>query len=251
MPGPGAEVRRAEARTRTRAPGLDTARSFAFGHDWDPGNTSYGRLVAHNDELVDSGAGYPAHVHRDVEVVTWVMHGSLVHRDGAGGCAVVARGQVQRLSAGRGITHSETNDAHVLDPAVRPGPVRFVQSWVLPAEPGGAAEHEVARPPSALLAGRLVAVASGLPEHGGADVVRLRTGDAALHVARLVPGQAVPLPDAAYVHVYAATGVVELEKVGRLDAGDAARLTASGGPRLSCVATAEVLVWEMRSALGS
>jgi redox-sensitive bicupin YhaK (pirin superfamily) len=228
------DVRRAGSRFTTKAPGITTRHSFSYGQHYDPANVGHAALVAHNDDLVQPGQGYDLHPHADLEIVTWVLSGSLVHADSEGHRHVVGPGQVQRLSAGTGVRHSERNDA---SGAVEP--TRFVQMWVLPDESG--------LPPSYALASvepsGLTPLASGIT---GLDAgVRIHTDGVALHVARLAPGETVTLPDALHLHVFAAQGSVDLEAAGRLDEGDAARFRAEGGPRLRAVTPAEVLVWQL------
>lgn len=237
------DVRRAAGRSRTRSGWLDSSHSFSFGRHYDPTNTSYGLLLAHNDDVVRAGAGFPTHPHRDTEIVTWVVRGSLVHRDSTGHSGVVHPGLAQRVSAGSGILHSERNDA-VGYPQVD---VRFVQMWVAPDGSDRAPGYEQLELDDAGLRSGLVPVASGR----GTDAAALRIGNrhAALLAARLAPGRAVQLPDAPYVHLFVAVGAVVLEGVGALAAGDAVRLTATGGRRLTATAQAEVLVWQMHARL--
>jgi quercetin 2,3-dioxygenase len=233
------EVRRAADRFTTRTGWRTTAHSFSFDEHYDPGNVGHGLLVAHNDDLVDAGAGYATHPHRDVEIVTWVLEGSLVHEDTAGNSGVVHPGLVQRLSAGTGVLHSERNDAPGAD-----RPVRFVQMWVRPAEPGGSPSYTQHDVTPALATGALVPVASGI---SGRDAAIGLGAPATLHVARLAAGGSARLPDAPYTHLFVATGVLDLEGAGVLLAGDAARLTDDGGRLLTAGHNgAEVLVWEMR-----
>ena len=240
---PAIEVRRGDARARTTTSWLDSRHSFSFGPHYDPANTSYGLLLAHNEDRIEVGGGYGMHVHRDLEVVTWVLEGALVHRDSAGHEGVLRPGVVSRMSAGAGIEHSETNDP---PEAGAGGPVRFVQAWVLPDEVGGPPELARRDVAPALAAGGLVPVVSGRQEHPGA--VRLRNRCAALHGARLVPGEAVVLPGAPFVHLFLTRGAAALEDVGRLEAGDAVRLTGREGHRLTALTPAEALVWEMHAS---
>jgi quercetin 2,3-dioxygenase len=165
-----------------------------------------------------------------------VLEGSLVHRDSNGVAGVLRPGQVQRMTAGRGVLHSERND--------EPGtatPTRFVQMWLRPDEPGldpSYQQHDVGA------AGGLVPLVSGI---GGLDAaVRIHTGGAVLHLARLAPGESVVLPDAPHLHVFVARGAADLEGAGRLDEGDAARFTGDGGPAVTAVTPAEVLAWQLR-----
>ena len=249
MVPPAVQVRRAASRGRTRAAGADTAHSFSFGQHYDPSETSYGLLVAHNDDLLAPGAGYDLHEHRDVEVVTWVLAGALVHRDAGGREQVLLPGHVQRLSAGRGVLHAETNDAHLLDAARPPAHVRFVQAWVVPDTTGTEPAYDRAAVEPGRWEAGLVAVASGRAEHVQRGALRLAQRDAALHVGRLAPGRTVVLPEAPYLHLFVACGSVDLDGAGPLHEGDAARLPSGPDCRVTALAPAEVLVWEMHTDL--
>jgi redox-sensitive bicupin YhaK (pirin superfamily) len=122
------DVRRAADRFSTRVGWLDSAHSFSFGPHWDPANTHHGLLLVNNDDVVLPGTGFETHPHRDMEIVTWVLSGSLVHQDSTGHNGVIYPGLAQRMSAGRGIRHSERNDSWHLDGGdAHDEPVHFVQ----------------------------------------------------------------------------------------------------------------------------
>ncbi len=110
----------------TEAAGVTTRHAFSFGAHYDPDNVGFGSLLAHNDERLSSGRGFDDHPHRDTEIVTWVLSGSLLHEDSTGHTGIVSPGAVQRLSAGSGVVHAERNDAYRVDPgpAAGAGPVR-------------------------------------------------------------------------------------------------------------------------------
>ena len=241
------DVRRAADRFATRLDWLDSRHSFSFGRHYDPANTHHGVLLVNNDDVVAPGTGFETHPHRDMEIVTWVLAGSLVHQDSTGHSGVVYPGLAQRMSAGTGILHSEKNDAWRHDAARGGGePVHFVQMWVLPDEEGISPGYEQLEVEDELLRGGLVPVASGMPGHDAA--IRIRNRSAALHAARLQPGADVALPEAPYLHLFVARGTVRLEGAGELSTGDAVRLTATGGQRVTATEPAEILVWEMHSA---
>ncbi len=269
---PRVDVRRAADRFHTRTPWLDSHHSFSFGGHYDPADTHHGLLLVNNDDVVAPGTGFDTHPHRDMEIVTWVLRGSLVHQDSTGHAGVIHPGLAQRMSAGTGILHSEKNDSWRLRGEPHRDPVHFVQMWVVPDEAGitpGYAQREVE---AELLSGALVPVASGRPEHDSA--IRIANRYATLHAARLEPGQAVTLPDAPYLHLFVARGAVTLEGAGALDEGDAVRFTATGGQRVTATGSvrsghdastphsvrggrpapdhgAEILVWEMHAALAA
>jgi redox-sensitive bicupin YhaK (pirin superfamily) len=243
------DVRRADSRFETRVGWLDSRHSFSFGDHWDPDNTHHGLLLVSNDDVVAPGTGFETHPHRDMEIVTWVLDGSLVHQDSEGNTGVIYPGLAQRMSAGTGILHSEKNDAWrqgVGD--VHQEPVRFVQMWVLPDERGVTPGYEQLEVGDELARGGLVTVASGMPQHAGGTAIRIRNRYAALHVARLGPTEAVTVPDAPFTHVYVARGDVDMEGAGQLTEGDAVRLTGVGGQRITATTDAEVLVWEMHAS---
>jgi quercetin 2,3-dioxygenase len=235
------EVRRGSSRFRTRVGGTDTWHSFSFGEHYDPENVTFGPLLAHNDELVQTGAGYPDHPHRDTEIVTWVLEGSLVHEDSAGNRGLVVPGLAQRMSAGSGIMHAERNDAFRLDPTRPATPVRFVQMWLRPDAPGGLPSYQQRELDLGDLDGSWVPVASG--HHPDASV-GLGSAGSTLWVTRLSPGTSRLLPGGGLQHVYLAAGEVEVEAIGRLTGGDALRLT-DDELRLTGVRAAQLLVWEM------
>ncbi|WP_018503223.1 pirin family protein [Parafrankia discariae] len=245
------DIRRADERPKTKIDWLDSKHSFSFGHHYDPSNTHHGLLLVNNDDTVRAGTGFETHPHRDMEIVTWVLRGSLVHQDSTGNSGVIYPGLAQRMSAGRGILHSEKNDSWRLRGGGEPHdePVHFVQMWVVPDENGIAPGYEQLEIDDELLRGGLVTVASGMERHDGAAAIRIKNRHAALHVARLGVGQSVELPDAPYLHLFVARGEVTLEGAGQLHEGDAVRFTAVGGQRITADEPAEVMVWEMHASL--
>jgi redox-sensitive bicupin YhaK (pirin superfamily) len=233
------DVRPATSRDHTEIDWLDSWHSFSFGPHWNPDNTGHGLLIVSNDDRVRAASGFSTHPHRDMEIVTWVLAGELEHADSEGNRGVIYPGLAQRMSAGRGIRHSEINASSTDD-------VHFVQMWVLPDTPSidpGYEQHDVG---AELAAGGLVPVASGRDRDAA---IRIHQRDATLWAGRLAAGEAVAVPDAAYVHLFVGRGSVVLEGAGRLGDGDAARLTGAGSPALTAEADgAEVLIWEMASA---
>jgi quercetin 2,3-dioxygenase len=234
------QIRRAADRTVTTTSWLKSRHSFSFGDHYDPGNTHHGVLLVSNDDIVAPAGGFDTHPHRDMEIVTWVLAGSLAHRDSAGNSGVIYPGLAQRMAAGSGISHSEQN-------ASTTEPVRFIQMWVQPDVAGiqpGYQQHAISDDE---LAGRLATIASGIPGQDGATSIHNRS--ASLHGARLRPGDELTLPDAPYLHLYVARGQVDFGHA-ELSEGDAVRLTASAGVRVAAHVPAEILVWEMHAALG-
>jgi len=244
------DIRRADDRFRTAVDWLDSRHSFSFSHHYDPANTHHGLLLVNNDDVVAPAMGFETHPHRDMEIVTWVLRGSLIHQDSTGHSGVIYPGLAQRMSAGRGILHSEKNDSWTLTgDESHSVPVHFVQMWVVPDESGADPGYQQLEIGDELRSGGLVTIASGLPEHGGDAAITIGNRHAALKAARLWPGQSVELPDAPYLHLFVPRGELTLEGAGTLHEGDAARLTATGGQRVTALDPAEILVWEMHAGL--
>jgi redox-sensitive bicupin YhaK (pirin superfamily) len=242
-------LRRSADRRQTRIGWLHGRHSFDTGVDPLGADTHHGVLVVNNHDTIAPGSGFETHPHRNMEIVTWVLTGSLVHQDSEGHSGVIYPNLAQRMTAGTGIRHSEKNDR----PAVNPDagqPLDLVQMWVVPDEPEVSPGYEQLELDPSDIQSRLAVVASGMARHHDQAAIRIRNRYAALHAARLEPGESVAVPDAPFIHVYVTRGQVNLEAQGLLDAGDAARLTAAGERRLGAVEPSEVLIWEMHASLG-
>jgi redox-sensitive bicupin YhaK (pirin superfamily) len=244
------EIRRAGDRAATKISWLDSKHSFSFGGNYDPSNTHHGLLLVNNDDVVRPGAGFETHPHRDMEIITWVLRGSLVHQDSTGHSGVIYPGLAQRMSAGRGILHSEKNDSwRLTGETSHSEPVHFVQMWVVPDESGITPGYQQLEIDDELMRGKLVTIASGMPQHADDTAITIRNKYAALKGARLQPGDTVELPQAPYLHLFVPRGEVALEGAGQLVEGDAVRFTASGGQRVTATEPSEILVWEMHAGL--
>lgn len=220
------DVRRAATRFATRDGGRTTFHSFAFGAHYDPDNIGFGALVAHNDEHLPPGTGYPDHPHRDVEIVTLVLEGALRHTDSGGRSGVLVPGEISRTSAGAGIVHAE-----VSEPAVT---TRFVQTWLRPDEPGGPSSYaatEIGRP-------------GGLTEVVGPEgAVTVGTRGARLFVGS--PGASgVRLPESPLLHVFVPDGTATIGDR-ELRPGDAARLTDEGGRTITVEQPGLLVIWAL------
>ena len=243
------DVRRAADRFKSNFGWLDSKHSFSFGRHFSRTNTHHGLLLVNNDDVVDAGTGFDTHPHQDMEIVTWVLEGSLVHQDSTGHNGVIYPGLAQRMSAGAGILHSEKNDSWRIAGDAHRDPVHFVQMWVVPDENNIAPGYEQLEIDNELLTGGLVPVASGMSKHDGESAIRINNKYAALHAARLQPGQSVELPEAPFLHLFVPRGTVTLEGAGDLATGDAVRFTATGGQKVTATEPAEILVWEMHATI--
>jgi hypothetical protein len=215
---------------------LDTSHTFSFGDYQDPKHMGFRALRVINEDRVQPGKGFPTHGHRDMEIVTVVVAGALEHKDSLGTGSVIRPGEVQRMSAGTGVTHSEYN-------ASRTEPVHFMQIWILPARPGLPPGYEQKRFPAAERAERLRLVASPDGRDGSVTVHQ----DASLYVADLGAGVRLEHPLARGRHgwVQVVGGAVYANDQA-LDAGDGAAV--SDESRLTIVGREEgsqVLVFDL------
>jgi redox-sensitive bicupin YhaK (pirin superfamily) len=227
-------IQRADDRFLTDAGWLHSRHSFNFGHHYSPLHEGHGLLLVNNDDVVAAGQGFGTHGHRDMEIVTWVLSGRLEHHDSEGNHGVLYPGLAQRMSAGRGIRHSEMN-------ASQDEAVHFVQMWVFPDALGIQPGYEQRDLNADLARGGLVAIASG---QGHPGAIRIHQRGAVLWGARLAAGATATIPGAAHTHVFVPVGSGELSDAGPLGTGDAARLTDAGSPVFAAGPEgAELLVW--------
>ncbi len=223
------------ARGRTRTGWLDSRHSFSFGGYHDPAHMGFRALRVINEDRVVPGAGFPTHGHRDMEIVSYVLEGGLSHKDSLGTGSVIAPGEVQRMSAGTGILHSEYN-------ASAEAPVHFLQIWILPDRAGVPPGY--AQRPLGLDAARGRLVLAAGPEGAGAAVGIHR--DALMYVAKLDEGATVSheLRSGRGAWLQVARGVVALNGA-EMREGDGAAVEAE--PRLAVEATtsAEILLFDL------
>jgi redox-sensitive bicupin YhaK (pirin superfamily) len=215
---------------------LDTRHTFSFARYHDPEHMGFSQLRVINEDWVQPGEGFGRHGHRDMEIISWVLDGELAHRDSTGGSEVLRSGEVQRMSAGTGVTHSEFNGSN-------DRPLRFLQIWILPDRPGHAPSYEQKAIPEALRRGRLALIAS--PD--GADGSTTIHQDARVY-ATLLDGEeraSLPLGSGRKGWVQVARGRVAVN--GRaLESGDGAALADEKVAELAAQGEpAEVLVFDL------
>lgn len=173
-------IRRAAERGHFNFGWLDTYHTFSFGEYYDPRHMGFRSLRVINEDFVAAGAGFPTHGHRDMEIVTYVLEGGLSHRDSMGNGSTIRPGDVQRMSAGTGVRHSEFN--HSEDERVH-----LLQIWILPSEEGAAPGYEEKKFEDDEKRNRLRVVASPDGRDGSVTIRQ----DASIHVALLEDNAAV------------------------------------------------------------
>jgi redox-sensitive bicupin YhaK (pirin superfamily) len=228
-------IRRARERGHAEHGWLDSWHTFSFADYHDPAYMGFRSLRVINDDTVEPGKGFGTHGHQDMEIVTYVLSGALEHKDSLGNGSVMRYGEVQRMSAGTGIRHSEFN--HSAD-----APVHFLQIWILPSQRGFAPSYEQTQFAPQDKQGRLRVVASPDGREGSVTVHQdallyaglFDASDEASHV--FGPGRA------GYLQV--ARGSVELNGQ-RLEAGDGATIENEAEIRLTGGKAAEVLLFDL------
>jgi quercetin 2,3-dioxygenase len=234
------EIRRSAERGHANHGWLDSYHSFSFADYHDPEHMHFGPLRVINEDRIAGGQGFGTHGHRDMEIVTYVLDGALAHRDSMGNGSTIRHGDVQRMSAGTGVMHSEFN-------ASQDEEVHLLQIWVLPQRAGNSPGYEEKRFDAADKRGRLRVVASPDGRDGSVTI----HSDASIYAALIdgVEEAALPLRAGrqAYVHVARGALTVNGEALG---AGDAAMITDADQVTLEKGAAAEVLVFELGSLNG-
>ncbi|HEY3065989.1 MAG TPA: pirin family protein [Methylomirabilota bacterium] len=229
------EIRPAAERGLTKLPWLTSHHSFAFNQYYDPAHESFGPLRVLNDDTVAPGTGFGTHSHRDMEIVTYVLDGALEHRDSTGGHGVIEVGEVQRMTAGTGVAHSEHN-------ASATAPVHFLQVWFLPNRRGLTPGYEQKRFGEEQRRNVLLPVASGRTDGPGVFLNQ----DVTMYTSRLLAGHEVlhtPAPArGAYVFVVSGTARVNGVKVG---SGDAAKVSGEAGVTIAADADAELVLFDV------
>jgi len=215
---------------------LDTRHTFSFGDYHDERQMGFRALRVINEDRVRPGQGFGTHGHRDMEIVTYVLDGALAHKDSMGNGSVIAPGDVQYMSAGTGVRHSEFN-------ASATEPVHFYQIWILPNVAGAAPRYAQKRFDVASRTGRLRLVASGSGDDGS---IGLRQ-DVNLYASILPPGESVSLelPTGRHLWVQALRGTLDVDG-NALVAGDG--LAASNERKFSFAAGdqgAELLAFDL------
>ncbi|MEM9264080.1 MAG: pirin family protein [Cyanobacteria bacterium P01_F01_bin.13] len=229
-------IRSASERGNANFGWLDSRHTFSFGSYYDPAHMGFGNLRVINEDKVAPGQGFPTHSHRDMEIVSYVVEGALEHKDSIGNGSIIRPGDVQRMSAGTGISHSEYN-------ASKESPVHFLQIWVLPEKQGIKPGYEQTYFSPEEKQGKLRLVGSRDGRDGSITIHQ----DVSLYATRLGMGEVVDYPlqenRAAWIQVVRGEVVLN-EQV--LNAGDGVAVKATESLNIQGQSDdAEVLLFDM------
>jgi len=229
-------VRPADARGVANFGWLDSRHTFSFGEYHDPRYMGFSDLRVINDDRIAGGGGFPTHPHRDMEIVTYVIEGGLAHKDSLGNGAVIRPGEVQRMSAGTGIRHSEFNES-------RTDPVRLLQIWLLPEKQGLSPGYEQKEFPAAARRNRLALVGSRDGRDGSVTIHQ----DVSLYAGLIEAGAAVEhsLAPGRRAWLQVARGAVELNGV-KLSEGDGAATRDETRLAIRATSPADLLLFDLR-----
>jgi len=231
------DIRRADDRGLANFGWLHSRHTFSFGSYFDPQQVGFSDLLVINDDHVSPGRGFDTHGHRDMEIFSYVLEGGLQHRDSMGTGSVIRPGDVQMMSAGSGVMHSEFN-------ASREERVHFLQIWIVPDRKGVVPRYQQRHFTADEKRGRLRLIISPDGADGSLSVYQ----DARVYAGLFDGGERQTLPLAAgrYAYVHVARGSLDVNGE-RLEAGDGARLRDPGDIQLSGGRGAEVLLFDLRS----
>jgi quercetin 2,3-dioxygenase len=228
-------VRRAHERGTTQTAWLDSRHTFSFNRYYDPRYTGFRELLVINEDEVAPGQGFPTHGHRDMEIISYVVDGQLAHRDSTGVSSVIRPGDVQRMSAGTGVRHSEFNPSDT-------EPTHFLQIWIQPERDGLPPSYEQRAFPAAARRGTLRLVASRDGQDGSVTVHQ----DVRLYVGTLAAGEALVhhLGDDRHAWVQVIRGAVRLNGT-PLTAGDGAAVSKETELQIHVTEAAELLLFDL------
>ena len=229
------KIRRSSDRGLTKLSWLDTRHTFSFGDYHDPQQMGFSDLRVINEDRLIPAAGFPTHSHRDMEIVTYVLEGALAHKDSTGTSSVIRVGDVQRMSAGTGISHSEYN-------ASQTDPVHFLQIWIMPEKTGLTPGYEQRAFPLDGQQDRWTLIASPNGRDGSVTVHQ----DVDVWAARLPQGQRTILPLKATRNGWVQTvrGAVIVNGT-VLNAGDGAAMSGENSLDVEIRDDSEILVFDL------
>jgi redox-sensitive bicupin YhaK (pirin superfamily) len=228
-------VRKSSERGTTKIDWLESKHTFSFGDYYDPANESFGPLRVINEDWIKGGAGFPPHPHRDMEIVTYIVEGAISHKDSSGGGGTIRPGEIQRMSAGRGITHAEFN-------ASADQSCHLLQIWIIPSERGIEPGYEQKQIDAAAVQNHFARIAGPDPQDNEVRLVQ----DAEIWAAKLDAGIEIlhPLAQGRKAWLQVVKGDVSVGAES-LKAGDAAAITDQPQIALRSKTAAEVLLFDL------
>lgn len=228
-------TRKSEERGTANFDWLNSKHTFSFGHYYDPAHMGVGPLRVINEDRVKPGAGFDTHGHRDMEIISYVLEGALAHKDSIGTGSVIRPGDVQRMSAGTGIRHSEFNHSNA-------EPVRFLQIWIVPEQESLQPSYEQNAFADSEKRGRLRLVGSRDGREGSVTIHQ----DVNLYAGQFDAGEdaRLELSPGRSAWIQVARGAVEVNGQ-RLTAGDGATVSNVGIVEIAGRDDAEVLVFDL------
>jgi redox-sensitive bicupin YhaK (pirin superfamily) len=229
------KIRRAEQRGHFDFGWLDTYHTFSFGDYYDPSHMAFRALRVINEDIVQPGRGFPRHGHRDMEIVTYILQGELEHRDSMGTGSIIRRGDAQRMSAGTGVTHSESNPSHT-------DPVHLLQIWILPEEQGSQPEYEEKKFSDEDKRNKLCLLVSPDGSEGSVKIHQ----DAKIYASLLDQGQEVvhQIDSGRHAWLQVAAGAVELNGIALMH-GDGVAISQESNLRIVGQQHSEILLFDL------
>ena len=229
------KIRKAEARGHFDFGWLNTYHTFSFGDYYDPSHMAFRSLRVINEDVVAPGRGFPTHGHRDMEIITYIIEGALEHRDSMGNGSIIRRGDAQRMSAGTGVRHSESNPS-------RDEPVHLLQIWIMPEREGQQPEYEEKKFSDEEKRNRLRLIVSPDGEEGA---VRIHQ-DAKIYASVLDEGKSVNhlVRTGRHAWVQVAAGAVEINGT-ELKHGDGAAVSGEAQLVITAAHPSEILLFDL------
>jgi redox-sensitive bicupin YhaK (pirin superfamily) len=228
-------LRRSDERGQFSIDWLQSRHSFSFGEYYDPAHESFGALRVINEDWIKGGAGFPPHPHRDMEIVTYILDGAIAHRDSSGGGGTIRPGEIQRMSAGSGITHAEFN-------ASPSETCHMLQIWIMPSKRGIAPSYEQKRIDPEAVRNHFARIAAPEPRENEVRLVQ----DAEIWAAKLDANvEAIhPLAQGRKAWLHVAKGEVRISE-DVLNAGDAAAITDLAQIAIRSNTPSELLLFDL------
>jgi redox-sensitive bicupin YhaK (pirin superfamily) len=228
------EIRKNNERGKTKIDWLESYHSFSFGEYYDPSNIHFGHLRVMNDDIIQAGEGFPTHPHRDMEIVTIVLEGTVAHKDSTGGEGTITVNEIQRMTAGKGIQHSEFNpsDSEVL---------KLLQIWFIPNQQGLNPSYEQRKFSHEKKKDKLLKVVSGKKEEG----IIFINQDAEIFLSDLDTGKEIKyeIKENRGVYLHLIEGTINVNGISLLP-GDAVKVVNEEQLLINAVKNSKIILFD-------